>query len=79
MWLLVWKNLGAKRVQRAVVSKDRSVPTSGAFNSKKPLLKSNQRLSNLEENISASAPTELVVADQIPVATQTYQKVLTTT
>lgn len=37
MQLLVWMLLGAKRVQRAMLSKDRSVPTSGAFNSKKPV------------------------------------------
>lgn len=37
MCLLVWMLLGAKRVQRAMLSKDRSIPTSGAFNSKKPV------------------------------------------
>lgn len=36
MRLLVWMLfLSIKRVQRAVLSKDKSVPTSGAFNSKK--------------------------------------------
>lgn len=37
MRMLVWMFLGAKRVQRAVLSKDRSIHTSSAFSSEKPV------------------------------------------